>query len=616
MSTNRTLEGWMNEEPPRESLRFAGLVTAAFLVLSLPRLLLHELWRDEAWLWLVVTESRFVTDLFAPLSRSGQGYLFPLVCFLARLASTSPRAMQLMHLALAGAACFAFARWAPLSRRERALFVFGYFPFYEYAVISRHYAAGALLVWLACAAARSRRPAAALGASLGLLCQTTIYGFVLAIALAAGWLLDRRLRRRELTPLPRSDAAAGLGLALAGAVAGLIQLVPQSGTSFAPGWRFGWDPAHAGKVLSMPWRAFVPLPVPRLHFWNTNVLDAWPGLETVAGLMTLALAAALLWRSKTALTTFVVGALGLLAFGYVKLVGELRHQGHWWLLFAAALWLSGAHGFQRGDRRSWRPAALVSLLILHCGAAAFASWMDLRHPFSNGAATAELIREQRLDRHPLLGYREPPAASVALALGQPLYSPSRRLFTTHPDWGPDQRELSEQELRCAARDFARREGRDVVLVMSRELPLWEELDAAGATFGAIVPTEDYHLYWLRFGRLAATARAAGCGDATSRTVAAGLRARRYGRLLKAEVRFGNNTPPNGGAPVSPSGDLRYASIGHVPGSRRAPEGWPVPRPRSLGTGTRQSPRTFRGPGFLSPPRGHACSSGRDLLHGG
>jgi hypothetical protein len=502
----------MSHESTAKRLRFAGLIAAACLLLTVPRLLLHELWRDEAWLWLVATESRSVTDLFSPLARSGQGYLFPLLCFLARQVSTSPRAMQLVHLVLAGAAAFAFAGWAPLGRRERALFVLGYFPFYEYAVISRHYVLGALLVWLACAAARSRRPALALGVVLGLLCQTTVYGYILALALAGGWLLDRHirsnLRRGELAPLPRGEAAAGLALALAGSVAGLVQLNPAPGTSFAPGWRFNWDPAHAIKVLAMPWRAFVPLPRPELHFWNSNLLDAWPALQAVAGLLMLALAAAVLWRRKVALATFCLGATGFLAFGYLKLVGELRHQGHLWLLFAAALWLGGAQGLE--DRRDWRARVFVVLLVLHCGAGVFASWMDLRHPFSNGAATAELIRSAGLDRYPLLGSREPPSATVALYLGRPLYSPSRKVFVTHPDWGPEQRELSEQEVRCAARELAAREARDIVLVMNRELPPWEELDPAGFRLGAIVASEDYHLYWLRTSRLGPTTGAAHC----------------------------------------------------------------------------------------------------------
>ena len=492
-----------------QRLRFAWLLTAVFLVLTVPLLLLHELWRDEAWLWVVVTESRSLAELFTPLSRSGQGYLFPVLCFLARLVWMSPRAMQLVHFVLAGAAAFVFARWAPWGRRERALFVLGYFPFYEYAVISRHYAAGALLVWLACAAARSRRPALALGVVLGLLCQTTVYGYILALAIACGWLLDRWLRREEVAPLPRAEAAAGLTLGLTGAVAGLVQLIPAPGTSFAAGWRFHWDPAHAGKVLRMAWRAFVPLPRPGPNFWNTNLLDAWPGPQAIAGLLILVLAAALLWRRKVSLVTFGLGAAGILVFAYVKIIGALRHEGHLWLLFAAALWLGGAQAWQE-ERRSWRTRVFLVLLILQCAAAAYASWMDLRHPFSNGAATAELIRSEGLDRHPLFGHREPAAATVALFLGRPLYAPARRAFVTYPDWGPEQRELTAQEVRCAARDLARREGEDIVLVLTWQPPQWEEVDTDGSRVGAIVRSEDYHLYWLRHDRLIATAQAAHC----------------------------------------------------------------------------------------------------------
>jgi hypothetical protein len=117
-----------------------------------------------------------------------------------------------------------------------------------------------------------------------------------------------------------------------------------------------------------------------------------------------------------------------------------------------------------------------------------------------------------LDRHPLLGYREPPTATVALALGKPLYFPSRQVFAKYPDWGPEQRELRPEEVRCAARKLARQEGEDVVLVMSQELPPWEELIPAGSRVGAIQASEDYHLYRLRFDPLGRTVAAAGCDD--------------------------------------------------------------------------------------------------------
>lgn len=512
----------MSDDGPAARTRLAWLVTGCFVLTTLPRLLAHELWRDEAWLWLVATQSTSLADLVGPLGRSGQGYLFPLLCYAVAQLWESPRALQLLHLAIAGGAAFAFVRWAPFGRPERVLFAFGYFPFYEYAVISRHYVAGALLLWLACLGAQRRGTGAAigLGACLGLLCQTTVYGYILAIAVGAGWLARRARDEGWLTrhasaggPAWRigGAGAVGLTLAIAGGAAGLVQLVPRGGTSFAPGWRFGWDAAHAAKVLAAPWRVAVPLPLPRVQFWNSNLLDPWPALQALGGVAVLALAIALLWPRRIALLTFCVGGAGLLAFSYIKFLGTMRHHGTWWLLAVAALWLAG--GLPRHDRGSWRRWTIMALLVVHCLAAAFASVVDLRHPFSNAAATAELLRRTHLDRLPLLGWREPPAAPVALALGAPLYAPSRGVYTTHPDWGPLQHEMTPEQVRCVARELASRESSDVILVVNRQLPPWPENVAVGSHRGAIAATEDYHLYRLRRDRLAQTAAAAACGEA-------------------------------------------------------------------------------------------------------
>ena len=483
---------------PLSERRWAWSCAAAFFALSVPRVLLHELWRDEAWLWLVVTGSHTIGELFAPLQRSGEGYLFPLACFLVRQFTTSPSAMQWLHLLLATAAAWVFLYFAPLRRLQRVLFIAGYLPLYEYTVISRHYVVGLLCTWLACAAISSRRSAIWLGLFLGLLCQTTVFGYILAIAIGAGWLLDHSARG--------SGWLAGGALFLAGATAGLVQLIPAPGTTFAPWWRFGWDGEAAARVLAIPWRAFVPVPKPHLEFWNTNILDGAAPVETVLGVLILTLAAAMLWRSKAALTMFAVGASGLLAFAYLKFPGEMRHQGHIWILFIAALWLGGGGSIVQ----SWRGIVLAGLLAVHIGAALFASWMDLRHPFSNGAATAELLRQRGLDTYPLLAYREPPASAVALPLGKPMYFASRGVFTTYPDWGPQQRDVTMDELRCSARALAQRKRHDIVLVMNRQLPPWNEVSPSGETNGAIVASENYRLYVLALDRLAATATEANC----------------------------------------------------------------------------------------------------------
>jgi hypothetical protein len=492
---------------PVERAHFAFWVATAFTLLTLPRLLSHELWRDEAWLWQVVLDSSSVKDLAGALGRTGQGYLFPFLCFFAQGVTASWRALQFVNLVLAASGAFAFARWAPFGRGQRILFVLSYLPFYEYAVISRHYAAGAFLLWLACAAGR-RGSVIGLGLALGLLCQTTVYGFILALAVAAACMIER-LGRPGDAVAGRWHFNCGWTLAGIGASAGLLQLIPEPDTGFAPGWRFSWQPEIFVRMLQIPWRAFVPIPQPELTFWNSNVLDPWPILQAAAGLVILIGAVVFLWPRRLALTIFVVGAVGLLGFGYVKFLGAIRHDGHLWLLFVAALWLGGGIPKLRGQV-DWRTPTFVLVLIAHVAAGAFASWIDLNHPFSNAARIAQILKDRGLERERLLGYREPPAAPVALALGRPLFFPSRGLDASYPDWGPQTRELPPEELRCIARDLAVRESRDIILVMNQELPHWPETEEIGAALGAIQATEDYRLYRLTRARLEATADQARC----------------------------------------------------------------------------------------------------------
>jgi hypothetical protein len=490
--------------------REATWAAAAFLGLTLPRLLAHELWRDEAWLWLVALDSGSLAELFGPLGRSGQGYLFPVLCWWVAQLTSSPLGLQLLHLVLGTTGAFLFVRWAPLPRLERLLFACGYFPFWEYAVVSRHYVLGVVLLWIALAALRSRSWVLA-GAALGLLCQTTVYGFFLAAALAAG-VAVAELRRRGATPratvppLSRRALAAGAVLAVGGAVMGALQLKPLPGTSFSSGWRLSWDPQHAITVAATPFRGLVPLVRPHLHFWNSSVLEGWPLVHAVAGAVAVAAALWLCLQRRSSWVAFAFGGAAMLAFSYTKLIGASRHVGHWWLLLIAALWLGGGLDGASTGRR-W---VLRALLLLQIPAALWASVVDLRHPFTNAAPTAALVRDLGLAGAPLLAHREPPAAPLALALGRQLWAPSRGVWARYPDWGPTQREMSDAELRCAARGLAQQQRRDVGLLINRPLPPWAETELLGSRTGAINPSEDYHVYRLVAARLAATAAAAGC----------------------------------------------------------------------------------------------------------
>ena len=486
-------------------------MAAVFLCLTVPRLLLHELWRDEAWLWLVVTEPRSLADLLSPLSplaRSGQGYLFPVLCLLAAQLSTSPLAMQLLHGALATAAAFVVARWAPWDRTLRALLVLGYFTSFEYAVISRHYVVGALLVWVASASTGRTLGDPVGGAALGLLCQTTVYGYILSAALAAdGCPISRD--RGACRGCRSSMLVTGVCLALAGAVAGLLQLSPRPETIFAPPWHSRGIP----RSRSRPWRrpdAFVPLPRPGLHFWNSNLLDPWPWHTPSPGCSWSG------WPPPSSGATRPPWPPSAWA-GQVSSPSATSSSPAPYATAATggccsrprAGWRAPPPGGRPTDLASPRPARPLQDPL--CGRGV--CQLDGRPPpvLQRGRHRAA-DPGAGLDRYALVAGREPNAAPVALALGAPFYFPGRDGFGTYPDWGPAQLELTDHELRCRAwGSSARREGGDVVLVMERPLPPWVELEEVGARLGAIVPAEDYRLYRLRLSRLEAGGPTPACG---------------------------------------------------------------------------------------------------------
>src|SRR6516165_2118889 len=138
---------------PRDTLRVHWLalgITSAFFLLGAYLMSHHEMWRDEIEYWLIARDSTSVPNLFANMKYEGSPTLWPLLLMLLTRVSHSPTAMQALHLLIATSTIYVFARYSPFSVVQKVLFSFGYFPFYEYAIISRNYALGVLLIFVFC----------------------------------------------------------------------------------------------------------------------------------------------------------------------------------------------------------------------------------------------------------------------------------------------------------------------------------------------------------------------------------------------------------------------------------------------------------------------------------
>lgn len=479
------------------------LLVAVFFLLGLLVLLRHEMWQDEWQAWLLAKTSSSLGELFQNRRYEGHPCLWYMALFLTSRFTTNPLGIQLLHLMVATGAVYVFLKYSPFTRLQKILFIFGYFPFYEYCVISRNYGLGVLGIFSFCAVfgAGPPRRYLLLAIILFLLSQTSVYGLIIAALLGVilGWevLSDRSARTWR--------AAATLGLVMLGLCLSLLQLPPPEDSGFAVGWKVDVDLPYFVQTLAAVWKSYAPLPAPDYHFWNTNFIPA-VGWQGFLSLILLSFGILLFIRQPMPLFLYTAGTAGILAFAYVKYPGSLRHHGQLFLLLMASLWLSAGYPQKKVSWprfRAWadscrahRDQVVSALLIVHLIAGVAAASLDVLFPFSESREAARFITEHHLEDLPILGHRDDAASSVAGYLGRPIYYLASRRWGTFVIWNQEQgRELVPERLMQQAEDLSRQRCQDVLLLLNYELPV----DVSGPVLlqkftGSLYPKENYYLY--------------------------------------------------------------------------------------------------------------------------
>jgi hypothetical protein len=112
------------------TLQLAAVITIA---------LRHEFWRDEVRALSLVKESPTPWGVFHNLHNEGHPILWYLALLVTWTFSHSSYALPVASIGIATAANWLFLKRAPFPFWQRALFVFGNLPLYEYAVMARSY---------------------------------------------------------------------------------------------------------------------------------------------------------------------------------------------------------------------------------------------------------------------------------------------------------------------------------------------------------------------------------------------------------------------------------------------------------------------------------------------
>ncbi|MBM3296046.1 MAG: hypothetical protein FJY83_00420 [Candidatus Aminicenantes bacterium] len=473
----------------------------------------HEIWRDEAQTFLMAKDSRSVPELLHRVKNDIHPPLWHLVLFSLTRVTSSPAAMQVLHLAIAAAAVFLFARFAPFSRLNKILFAAGYYALFEYGVIARNYALGVLFLFLFCVFyPRRRERFLLLGASVALLALTSMQALILAVALTLALAAERFPGGRASAPrlfLP------GLGLALAGIAASVLAALPNPESIYAVRVRFVFDAELILPVLRTIPKAFFPLPIPQFHFWNTSLITYLPAphitLHLLAALILL-YSLFLFSRHRPALITFALATSALAAFSYFNYFGYLRHHGFYFLVFLSALWMTSsaaapAPGSRRDGRLAWltaacrraAPAALTFILAIQALAGAYASARDIRDPFSRGRAVADFLQKRGWEDRVLVGDIDYVMSSISVHLGRPIYlSRSQRWGTYQLNVYPPRRATDMNHIAADAERLSRERGKNFLLILNYPLDrrslTSRSLSLVGKTGKAIVEDEAFYIY--------------------------------------------------------------------------------------------------------------------------
>lgn len=430
-------------------------LVAVFFVLSLVKVSRHEIWADEAEFWDAARNSHSLGELYDNTLYIGQPLTTFLPFYAASRLTRDPFAMQVVNVVEMTGVVAVVAFAAPWPLACSALFAVGYFPFFEYGTISRHYALPFLCGAAFCAFyRRAGRLDARAAIAAGLLALASFHGTILVLGLllafATTWLLARRApRRSEVLGVAFVVVCIGLSIRTA---------VPPPDSSFLKPWRQAFRPDDALASVASLWTGYAPLPPLGAPWWNHNLLDPWPAARLVLGLLLLGLALWSVRRSALATSWLVFATLGLLAFGYLQWGGYVRHAGLLFMVFVFAAWLAGS-------------ATRVVLLMfaLQVPGGLVLSYKDLLEPFCPSVQTADYMRRNGLEHFPLVGHKEFIVSSVFVLLDRRFYSTDSRRWVTRPEFSSRMRRATLGEVRQTARRLARQKRSDVILVVNHSL---------------------------------------------------------------------------------------------------------------------------------------------------
>ncbi len=493
----------------------------------------HEMWRDEMEAWLIARDSESIRQLLGTLQNEGHPALWYLLLTPLTRLSYAPEAMQVLHLGIATLTVYLVSRYAPLSRLQLMLFPLGFYILWQYAVVSRDYALGILLLVMFCALYPIRyRLFPLVGLVLMLAAHTHALVLMLVTAIGIGLAVDVggaiARDRSAFDSMHIRGFVLGFALIAIGVATSLLHLIPDSHyvgptDSTARDLR-----SHA---LAIGTISFVGLAgilfllcwlQDRLSFvlvcglgiigvvlyLDASVLGAIVGAPGVKAFALVGLAAHLFFLYQvrdrfSLLILYGFGLTGLLVFFSGIFSGGPHHHGMLFVIFFVGYWLErltrpAALNPVRGRQGQILDIVVTLILVSQSLFGIRVAYQDLTMPYSNGKSVAQYIQSHGWQSKPIVGCLDFSAQAVVGYLGiKNIYYPQGERWGSYIVWDQKRRENVGLD-NCL--QSAQSLGKDVLVVSSyaEEAPLRSfPFDKVAEFKGAIREDENFVLYRSR-----------------------------------------------------------------------------------------------------------------------
>jgi len=391
------------------------IVLVVYVLLVAIGLWYHEIWQDEAQALLIVRDSPSFFSMLSEVRYENNGPLWYILLYPIVKLGGGIMAMQALHLAIAaGVAILILSMDIPWF--FSIPMVFGYYFFYEYAVVARCYGLAILFLFLAARDLRARGPAWRIGLMLGLASLASNHALLLVVAFLP-WFLWSEFHGPEWRwRVPAFVVVLAVCLALAAPfIASPADSIYTRESlaiiSYTP--HIPTDSLTASELILQ--NAFLPLPqIDWPQIWNVAQISVlWRGWLILIAAVVFVFS----FAGKRSGAIFLTGALALVVFCSTVYFGGVRHHGLIWVWMLFALAIEPGVFKKIAVARFGRIVFLV-FLILQVPRAGAMWTCDLMYPFSQGKAVAEWI----LKEAPGLPIGGTDLQSVSVYVGQPFYS--------------------------------------------------------------------------------------------------------------------------------------------------------------------------------------------------